>query len=638
MRIELLGPVRARRAGNPVSLRGVSARTVLACLALRPGSLVSLDELTDALWGDEAPADPVATLQSIVSRLRRAFGAEVIDTVAPGYRLSGTLASVDRADLEVLLRSEETNLSALADCVAGILRAWDGSALGDVADTSWFTPQRIRLAELRVRARDRCHELLLGAGRLDDALVDLQEDAARAPLRDSTQLLLEALHLAGRNAEALRSADRYRRALAEETGLDPSPALSELEQQVLANTAAVRSLDREPSLTVAPAAWLPPDTPFGGREAELETLLILSSERRSVTVVGTGGVGKSRLVMELLQHRPDDDDPVVVLLASVGPGASVVDARFGAGPGGDERFTSGRGRRTTVVEADDRGARQLRARARRRPHPGGRAATTGRGPAGRDDEPAGGERWQRRRGWVLEPDRRRGRVVVRVGVGVVDQCCSVGAGGGTVPTAQAERRAVGEDRTDADGCGRYRFQIADPAQHPIGDFDRACVGVGLAHEVETSGQWVLHGQANRRRQVVGRDGDGPGEGMPGVATSVVALGINSWPSEDLDRRPAPATVDRGRIRNDGTRSARRSGPRTEHCGFDRPYRCDPFGELVEERRRAVRRLEAASMAHTPTHMAGVVNRRDRPSEHRAQSLGSVPQVEEGREDGSAEVS
>lgn len=328
-RVQLLGPVRARRDGDPVALRGVSARTALACLALRAGSVVSTDELSDALWEGDPPSRAAANLQSTISRLRRGLGSHAIQTLARGYRLVREHVTTDLVELESLLADDPgPSPSDDADRLGAALHAWDGDPLADVADTAYFLPDRTRLAELRLVARDRCHELLLAAGRLDHALVELQGSAAETPLRESTQLLLaEALHRLGRNAEALRAVDRYRRSLAEETGLDPSPALGVLEQQVLAGTPPTRSHNggRQPRTV----RWIPPETPFVGRDHELGTLRRLAERHRLVTVVGTGGVGKSRLVMELLQQR-DAASVVVVLLAPIDPRGSVENALVAA--------------------------------------------------------------------------------------------------------------------------------------------------------------------------------------------------------------------------------------------------------------------------------------------------------------------
>ncbi len=320
VRIEVLGPVRAWRDGEPVALRGVSARTVVAALALRLGSVVSTGELCEALWEDDPPDGAVANLQSVVSRLRRGLGATAIGTAPDGYRLVPEGVSTDLADVEALLADTLSLRPETADQLLAALRAWKGHALADVAATTWFLPDRGRLAELQLLARDRCSESLIALDRPDAALIELQRAVAETPLREPTRLLLaEALHRLGRNAEGLRAIDTYRRALVEETGLDPSEAVAEMEQRLLVG-------DSNPSRRGGPQwrarRWLPPGTPFVGRDRALRSCEELVARHRLVTVVGTGGVGKSRLAMELL-HRRDPESAVVVLLAPLDPGAPI---------------------------------------------------------------------------------------------------------------------------------------------------------------------------------------------------------------------------------------------------------------------------------------------------------------------------
>lgn len=322
IRIALLGPIRAWRFGEEVPLRGVSARTVLASLALRVGAVMSVDELSEALWEEDPPVGATANLQSIISRLRRGLGSEVLETVSPGYRLVPDCVSTDICELEVVLSNSAT--SQPPDAVGSARFApneWDAEPLADVAETAWFLPDRARLAELRLAARDRHNQQLMAAGRLDEALIGLRGATAEVPLRESTQrLLAEALHRLGRDAEALRVINGFRHALIEQTGLDPSPALHELEQRVLAGNPSQRS--RGSGTGSYASNWLPPDTPFVGRDRALEALRDLSDRHRLVTVVGTGGIGKSRLVMELLRMS-DLGSVVVVLLAPVDAQGSV---------------------------------------------------------------------------------------------------------------------------------------------------------------------------------------------------------------------------------------------------------------------------------------------------------------------------
>ncbi len=305
VRVELLGPVRAVGEGGQLTLRGKTARTVLARLALSAGSIVSVDQLTDALWFDDPPLNPSLSLRSIISRLRTQLGRHAIVTDGPGYRLDTALVDVDLAEIEATIKGATPGTADPQELEAK-LAFWRGDALADVAWTPVFEPERARIDELRSQLLDRYHEAMLDRGRATEALPNLERDAASAPLRESRQLLLmRALAACGRTADALRVGDQYRSRLVEETGLDPSPDHDALTRALLApdDLSAEGQSGDQPAVTptaVVSRTWVPPDTPFVGRETELLDLAHLVASRRLVTIIGPGGVGKTRLITEFM--------------------------------------------------------------------------------------------------------------------------------------------------------------------------------------------------------------------------------------------------------------------------------------------------------------------------------------------------
>lgn len=339
VRVQLLGPVRAFADGDRVALRGRTARTVLARLALEPGRVVSVDQLTEALWDDDPPEEPVRSIRSIVSRLRAQLGRDAIVTDGAGYRLEPTIVEVDVDEIERATKDPHL-VSTGPDELAAMLRRWDGDPFADVAWTSAFEPQRARLGELRARLTDAYFAAMLRHDRADEALADLERDAAAAPLRESTQMLLmRALARVGRTADALRVGNDYRGRLVERSGLDPSARYEELARSLL-EPAAPTPVDREsPSGSNGPRppdvrAWAPPDTPFVGRRTEFADLRHLLREHRLVTVTGPGGVGKTRLVTELMNDvdaRPTGNIHMVELatLERTAPVDTAVAARLG---------------------------------------------------------------------------------------------------------------------------------------------------------------------------------------------------------------------------------------------------------------------------------------------------------------------
>lgn len=319
VRVRLLGPVRAIGPNGPLALRGLTARTVLARLALSAGSAVGVDQLTDALWGDDPPLDPSQSLRSIISRLRAQLGRDAIVTEGTGYRLDAAQVEVDLTEVEAIIKTGNLPDHDPADLSAK-LELWTGEALTDVASTTTFEPERARIAELRSQLVDGHHEAMLQRGRAAETLADLERDAATAPLREATQLLLmRALDACGRTADALRVGDEYRTRMIDQTGLGPSldhealirALLSPPAESVEPPPTEPRPIETPPTETspakgsmAVPPRWIPPDTPFVGRESELDDLAELTAQHRLVTITGPGGVGKTRLVTEFMATRP----------------------------------------------------------------------------------------------------------------------------------------------------------------------------------------------------------------------------------------------------------------------------------------------------------------------------------------------
>src|SRR5512145_645103 len=101
--ISILGPIDVVRDGRHVELGSPQQRAVLALLALRPGAYVPLDAIVDALWPEDPPASAAKVVQTYISRLRRALGAEAIDLRDGGYALRVPREAVDAVRFEDLL-------------------------------------------------------------------------------------------------------------------------------------------------------------------------------------------------------------------------------------------------------------------------------------------------------------------------------------------------------------------------------------------------------------------------------------------------------------------------------------------------------------------------------------------------------
>jgi predicted ATPase/DNA-binding SARP family transcriptional activator len=317
---------------------GARPRLVLAVLLVERNRVVPSDRLADELWGDELPADAAAAVRTNVFRLRKQLGAsaDAVDTVEGGYVLRAESEDVDagrfEADVSAALATADTDPAGAADRLGQALSLWRGPAFAEFADRPFVLPEARRLEELRCRAREARSAALLKAGRAADALADLESFVAAEPERERARaLLMEALYRAGRQTDAL---DVYRSWCTElgERGLDPSPELRRLEGDILRHTlsAPATAPPSAPVPTTAPPAPAParlslPVTTFVGRTGDVSAVAGLLDRARLVTIVGPGGVGKTRLSLHVAAEAADrfPDGVVVCDLAPVTDQAGV---------------------------------------------------------------------------------------------------------------------------------------------------------------------------------------------------------------------------------------------------------------------------------------------------------------------------
>ncbi|PXY31157.1 BTAD domain-containing putative transcriptional regulator [Prauserella muralis] len=312
MRIALLGPLRVTGAdATPVAVGGSRLRMLLTRLALDAGRGVSTEALVDGLWGGDPPSDAANALQSLVSRLRKALGSDLVRSTGTGYLLAVEPGDVDVHRFEELAAHGARELAAgraaeAAELLTSALDVFAGEPLADAAGAPFARAPAARLAELRLSTAEDLFDAKLRLGRHAQVLADLETAAAEHPLRERLAALhIRALAAAGRQSEALAAYERVRVTLADELGIDPSTELAE------AHLAVLRG---ESPATPSPAPPAPPGlagtelpgrlTSFIGRERELATLARLLSEARLVTLTGPGGAGKTRLAVETAARHP----------------------------------------------------------------------------------------------------------------------------------------------------------------------------------------------------------------------------------------------------------------------------------------------------------------------------------------------
>ena len=235
----LLGSLEVTRAGQPVELGSAKERALLAILVLRLGEVVSIDSLIDALWGAQPPADPLASLHVLISRLRKALGADCIVTRGRGYSLSVDAESIDLVRFERLHASGRASLAAgdareAASTLRRALTLWRGEPLADLPPEQVVEAERHRLDALRWAAVEARIDADLALGDHAALLPELEHAVREHPLRERpiAQLML-AQYRCGRQAEALETYRLARSRLVETLGLEPGSELQQLEREIL---------------------------------------------------------------------------------------------------------------------------------------------------------------------------------------------------------------------------------------------------------------------------------------------------------------------------------------------------------------------------------------------------------------------
>ncbi|MDP1794663.1 MAG: BTAD domain-containing putative transcriptional regulator, partial [Acidimicrobiales bacterium] len=315
MHYRVLGPLEiVGDDDRPLALGGPRPRALVALLLAAEGQSLAIDVVADELWAGAPPPSAAATLHTYVSRLRRVLPADVLLSERGSYALVPD-GPVDRDEFVRHVASGRAalvvgNHDAATRDFAAALAHWRGDAFPELTDSDRGRTVVAALDELRRSTEEDAFEAALSCGRHQEVTPDLEAAVIAEPMRERRWgQLMVALYRSGRQADALARYQALRARLADELGLDPGPELSRLEQQILTQDPTLDA----PGLPAAPrsARSLPaPVTSFVGRAFESPELAAAVRANRLVTVTGPGGVGKSRLALELVRahhaHEPDD--------------------------------------------------------------------------------------------------------------------------------------------------------------------------------------------------------------------------------------------------------------------------------------------------------------------------------------------
>jgi len=296
MDFRILGPLVVSGIPDAPPLRQAKPRAVLAMLVLNANEPVSVERLATAVWGDDAPPGAARTVHVYISRLRKALGDpdRIVRTPA-GYRLTVAPGELDLERFESAMAEGRRMLAdgqprEASARLTQALAAWRGPPLPEIQGA--VRTEVARLEEQRLATFEARAEAELELGDHADVITALTGLRAEHPTRERVAaLLMLALYRSGRQVEALEVYQDVRRSLVEDAGLEPGPALQQLQRDVLAQA---ESLESEP----------PPQPALVGREAELERLrthwkAARSGHGRVIALAGPAGIGKTRLAAEL---------------------------------------------------------------------------------------------------------------------------------------------------------------------------------------------------------------------------------------------------------------------------------------------------------------------------------------------------
>jgi DNA-binding SARP family transcriptional activator/Flp pilus assembly protein TadD len=321
MRYHILGPVEMIVDGSAVVIARPQRRAVLAFLLLHANRTVSTSRLVEALWAGAEPPTARAQIHTLMTALRRtireATGSDPIASRPGGYTL---VVEPGQCDLEEFTDLAERGRRALTDGQPGqaaeqlrqALSLWRGPALDGIT-APFAEAASAMLEQQRLAAHEDLAEVELALGRHADLAPELAPLVDTNPLRERlTGQLMLALYRSGRPADALAVARKLRRLLADEQGLDPGRALTNLERAILRADPALDLASADPALPRSPAQL--PATPahFVGRGGELKQLDALlprgdggPSAILLTAIDGSGGVGKTALAVYWAQQIRD---------------------------------------------------------------------------------------------------------------------------------------------------------------------------------------------------------------------------------------------------------------------------------------------------------------------------------------------
>lgn len=313
----ILGPLEVFDDGEAIDIGTPQQRALLANLLLQANRVVATEQILEGLW----PSDPVgkeATLWVYISRLR-----SILDPDREGHRKSSVLVThdhgyslvvgpdeVDAHRFEELAQQGSELLrddpAAAADVLRSALSLWRGAALEDFTYDDFAQFDASRLEDLRLTALEDRLEADIRGGNHRKAVGELDQLVTKHPHRErfvGQQMI--ALYRSGRPADALRSMERHCKTIGEELGIEPSPELRRIEEQVLLHDQRLaeppsgrEGLVSDVNPFIGLHAFTEDDADrFFGRDPLVEELVDrITAGHRLLALVGASGSGKSSVL------------------------------------------------------------------------------------------------------------------------------------------------------------------------------------------------------------------------------------------------------------------------------------------------------------------------------------------------------
>jgi DNA-binding SARP family transcriptional activator len=391
MLVRALGPIELRAAGQVIIPGGPKPKALLAALTVHVRQVVAIERLVDLIWDERPPSSAPALVHQYVSQVRRSFAAAdargVLATRAPGYLLH---LRADQLDLEVFaqLVRAANDAEQAGDPAEGAqayrqaLDLWRGPAFGGV-DAQFARNYAAGLEAERLTAEEGLARCLLGLGMITEAITRLTALTSAHPLREESRgLLMRALYVAGRPADAMSAFRDGRDQVIDQLGVEPGSTLRQLYAQILDGSLTETAAPKAATVMVRAERVVPNQLPpdlhdFTGRAEQVDRIVALARSGRAtptVVVSGGGGAGKSALATRCahllaadypdgqlfadLQSTTDDTDVLGRFLRALG--LAGVDLPDGA----DERAELFRmavaDRRMVIVLDNARSERQVR--------------------------------------------------------------------------------------------------------------------------------------------------------------------------------------------------------------------------------------------------------------------------------------